>query len=41
MITSPSAAYGNAPLAEIFFPVGFALQVRIEVNAGAFISLIL
>ncbi|KAJ7360687.1 Cys/Met metabolism PLP-dependent enzyme-domain-containing protein [Mycena albidolilacea] len=30
MITSPSAAYGNAPLAEIFFPVGFALQVRIE-----------
>ncbi|KAJ7780145.1 Cys/Met metabolism PLP-dependent enzyme-domain-containing protein [Mycena maculata] len=29
-ITNPSAAYGNAPLAEIFFPVGFALQVRIE-----------
>ncbi|KAJ7485127.1 Cys/Met metabolism PLP-dependent enzyme-domain-containing protein [Mycena galericulata] len=30
MITNPSAAYGNAPLAEIFFPVGFAIQVRIE-----------
>ncbi|KAJ6568394.1 Cys/Met metabolism PLP-dependent enzyme-domain-containing protein [Mycena vulgaris] len=30
MITNPSAAYGDAPLAEIFFPVGFALQVRIE-----------
>ncbi|KAJ7147640.1 Cys/Met metabolism PLP-dependent enzyme-domain-containing protein [Mycena crocata] len=30
MITSPSAAYGGAPLAETFYPVGFALQVRIE-----------
>jgi len=30
MITTPSQAYGGAPLADIFFPVGFALQVRIE-----------
>ncbi|KAJ7483323.1 Cys/Met metabolism PLP-dependent enzyme-domain-containing protein [Mycena latifolia] len=30
MITNPSAAYGGAPLAEIFFPVGFALQLRLE-----------
>ncbi|KAJ7863184.1 Cys/Met metabolism PLP-dependent enzyme-domain-containing protein [Mycena leptocephala] len=30
MITAGSAAYGGAPLADIFFPVGFALQVRIE-----------
>ncbi|KAJ7066776.1 Cys/Met metabolism PLP-dependent enzyme-domain-containing protein [Mycena belliarum] len=30
MITGPSAAYGGAPLAEVFFPVGFALQVRLE-----------
>ncbi|KAJ7261874.1 Cys/Met metabolism PLP-dependent enzyme-domain-containing protein [Mycena rebaudengoi] len=29
-ITSPSAAYGGAVLGEVFFPVGFALQVRLE-----------
>ncbi|KAJ7666570.1 Cys/Met metabolism PLP-dependent enzyme-domain-containing protein [Mycena polygramma] len=29
MITGPCEAYGGAPLADIFFPVGFALQVRI------------
>ncbi|KAF9062514.1 Cys/Met metabolism PLP-dependent enzyme-domain-containing protein [Rhodocollybia butyracea] len=30
MITGGSAAYGGARLADIFFPVGFALQVRLE-----------
>ncbi|KAJ7609047.1 Cys/Met metabolism PLP-dependent enzyme-domain-containing protein, partial [Roridomyces roridus] len=30
MITKPSAAYGNAPIAEAFYPVGFAVQVRLE-----------
>ncbi|KAJ7609057.1 Cys/Met metabolism PLP-dependent enzyme-domain-containing protein [Roridomyces roridus] len=30
MITNPSAAYGDAPIADIFYPVGFAVQVRIE-----------
>ncbi|KAJ7065427.1 Cys/Met metabolism PLP-dependent enzyme-domain-containing protein [Mycena amicta] len=30
MITAGSPAYGGAPLANIFYPVGFALQVRIE-----------
>ncbi|KAJ7709012.1 Cys/Met metabolism PLP-dependent enzyme-domain-containing protein [Mycena rosella] len=30
MVMNPSAAYGGAPLGEIFFPVGFALQVRLE-----------
>ncbi|KAJ7230412.1 Cys/Met metabolism PLP-dependent enzyme-domain-containing protein [Mycena pura] len=30
MISGPSAAYGGAPLANIFYPVGFALQVRLE-----------
>ncbi|KAF8182406.1 O-acetylhomoserine ami [Mycena galopus ATCC 62051] len=30
MINSPSAAYDNVPLAERFFPLGFAVQVRIE-----------
>ncbi|KAJ7036569.1 Cys/Met metabolism PLP-dependent enzyme-domain-containing protein [Mycena alexandri] len=30
MIAGNSASYGGAPLADIFFPVGFALQVRLE-----------
>ncbi|KAJ7609041.1 Cys/Met metabolism PLP-dependent enzyme-domain-containing protein [Roridomyces roridus] len=30
MITNPSAAYGGAPLAEFAYPVGFAIQVRLE-----------
>ncbi|KAF8194718.1 Cys/Met metabolism PLP-dependent enzyme-domain-containing protein [Mycena galopus ATCC 62051] len=30
MINSPSAAHDNFPLAEGFFPLGFAVQVRIE-----------
>ncbi|KAJ6624317.1 O-acetylhomoserine ami [Mycena sp. CBHHK59/15] len=29
-ITGPAVAYDNAPLADTFFPVGFAIQVRIE-----------
>ncbi|KAJ7584402.1 O-acetylhomoserine/O-acetylserine sulfhydrylase, partial [Mycena floridula] len=30
MITSPSIAYEGAKFSEMFFPVGFALQVRLE-----------
>jgi O-acetylhomoserine/O-acetylserine sulfhydrylase len=32
MLTGPSAAYGGAKFAEIGFPIGFALQVRLEVS---------